>query len=78
MPVALREGPCRFFFYSGDRDEPRHVHVMRDNRVAKFWLDPVRIDRSGGLRRSEIRQVQRIIQENQNALLEAWDFYFND
>ena len=78
MPVALREGPYRFFFYSGDRDEPRHVHVMRDNRVAKFWLDPVRIERSGGLRRSEIRQVQRIIEENQGALLEAWDFYFND
>ena len=78
MPVALREGPYRFFFYSGDRDEPRHVHVMRDNRVAKFWLDPVRIERSGGLRRSEIRHVQRIIDENQKALLEAWDFYFND
>ena len=78
MPVALREGPYRFLFYSGDRDEPRHVHVMRDNRVAKFWLDPVRIDRSGGLRRSEIRQVQRIIEENQRTLLEAWDFYFND
>ena len=56
----------------------RHVHVMRDNRVAKFWLDPVRIERSGGLRRSEIRQVQRIIKENQGVLLEAWDFYFND
>ena len=28
----------RFFFYSGDRDEPRRVHVARDDRVAKFWL----------------------------------------
>ena len=22
----------RFFFYSGDRDEPRHVHMARDAR----------------------------------------------
>ena len=78
VPVALREGPYRFFFYSGERDEPRHVHVMRDDRVAKFWLDPVRMERSGGLRGYEIRQVQRIIERNQRALLEAWDAFFND
>ena len=59
MPFVLREGPYRFFFYSGDGDEPQHVHVARDNRIAKFWLDPVRIQRSGGLRRSEIHRVQQ-------------------
>ena len=37
----------RFFFYSGDRDEPRHVHVARDDRIAKFWLDPARMQRNG-------------------------------
>ena len=26
------------FFYSGDGDEPMHVHVERDNHVAKFGL----------------------------------------
>ena len=26
MPTVLRHGPYRFFFYSGDRDEPPHVH----------------------------------------------------
>ena len=59
MPIVLREGPYRFFFYSGDGDEPHHVHVARDNRIAKFWLDPVRIQRSGGLRRAEIRRVHK-------------------
>ena len=77
MPTILREGPYRFF-YSGDRDEPRHVHVARDNQVAKFWLDPVRIQRSGGLRRSEIGQVQSIIEQNHGLLMEAWDVHFND
>ena len=64
MPIVLRDGSYRFFFYSGDRDEPQHVHVVRDNQVAKFWLDPVRIQRSGGMRRSEINRIQRIIEEN--------------
>ncbi len=78
MPVVLRNGPYRFFFYSGDRDEPQHVHVARDNRVAKFWLNPVRMQISGGMRRSEIRRVQRIIAENDRFLIEAWNDYFDD
>ena len=63
MPTLLREGPFRFFFYLGDRGEPPHVHVQRDNNIAKFWLNPVMLERSGGLSRSEIRRVERIIEE---------------
>ena len=77
MPTILREGPYRFFFYASDREEPPHVHVERDDRVAKFWLDPVRLQRSGGLRRSEIGRIARIIGENQTLLTEAWNEYFN-
>lgn len=78
MPVVFREGPYRFFFYSADGDEPQHVHVARDNQVAKFWLDPVRMERSGGMRRTEIRRVQQIILDNHSLLAEAWNDYFND
>ena len=52
MPTVLRSGPYRVFFYSGDRDEPRHVHVEREASLAKFWLDPVRLAESGGFRRA--------------------------
>ncbi len=31
------------FFYGGDRPEPIHVHVTREDAVAKFWLEPVRL-----------------------------------
>ncbi len=41
MPTVLRHGPYRFFFYAGDRDEPPHVHIERDSKIAKLWLDPV-------------------------------------
>ena len=78
MPTLLREGPFRFFFYLGDRNEPPHVHVQRDNQIAKFWLDPVTLERSGGMRRSDIRQVERIIEENQASFLREWDVRFND
>ena len=47
MPTVLRRGPYRFFFYSSDRAEPPHVHVERDENLAKFWLDPVRLHEIG-------------------------------
>ena len=48
MPTVLRIGPYRLFFYSSDGDEPLHIHVERDNYIAKIWLDPIRLQKSGG------------------------------
>jgi hypothetical protein len=76
MPTVLRVGPYRVFFYAGDRDEPEHAHVERDDRVAKFWLDPVRLERSGGFGRSELRAIQRMVTERQSELMRAWHEYF--
>ena len=76
MPTVLRTGPYRLFFYAGDKDEPEHVHVERDDNVAKFWLDPVRLQRNGGFGRPELRRIQEIVQEHQVVLQEAWRDYF--
>jgi hypothetical protein len=78
MPTVLRIGPYRFFFYAGDRDEPSHVHVEREDNTAKFWLDPVRLQNSGGFSRSEISRIQRLVEENREDLLRSWDEYFSD
>jgi hypothetical protein len=43
MPTSLRIGPYRFFFYAGDRNEPLHIHVQRDNNEAKYWLSPLHL-----------------------------------
>ncbi|MDP6356971.1 MAG: DUF4160 domain-containing protein [Planctomycetota bacterium] len=77
MPTVLRDGPYRFFFYSGDRDEPPHVHVERDDCEAKFWLEPVYLERSIGFRPSEINTVQNHVLENQELLLESWNEFFS-
>ena len=77
MPTVLKEGPYGFFFYASDGGEPAHVHVRCEDRVGKFWLDPVRLQRSGGLQRHEIRQIARIVEQHQSLLMEMWDDYFN-
>jgi hypothetical protein len=76
MPTVLRRGPYRFFFYAGDRDEPPHVHVERDDCVAKIWLDPVRLDRSGGFDRAELNGIERAVSEHRERLLESWYDFF--
>jgi Domain of unknown function (DUF4160) len=77
MPTALRSGPYRFFFYAGDRDEPPHMHIERDANTAKFWLDPVRLQNSGGFSRTEINRIQELVEENREVLLESWNEFFN-
>ena len=77
MPTVLRIGPYRFFFYAGDRDEPQHVHVQRDDDIAKFWLDPVRLQTSGGFSRTEINRIQKLVEENREEFVRSWDEYFN-
>ena len=78
MPTVYREGPYRFFFYAGDRNEPAHIHVERDNSTAKFWLSPVRLQVSRGFSRRETLQIQRMVEENQELLLRGWHEYFGD
>jgi len=78
MPTVLRIGPYRLFFYAGDRDEPQHIHVELDDKIAKFWLDPVRLQNSGWLTRKDINKIQKIIKENQMFLMEAWNECFGN
>ena len=78
MPTVLRIGPYRFFFYAGDGDEPPHIHVERDDDVCKFWLDPVRLQKSGGFDRTEIRRIHQLVQAHRDQLLEGWNDYFGD
>ena len=78
MPTVLKKGPYRFFFYAGDRDEPEHIHVERNDNIAKFWLEPVRLQSSGGFNRLEITRIHRIINEKLPELLEAWNEYFDN
>ena len=76
MPTVLRVGPYRFFFHSGDRVEPPHVHVSRDDNEAKFWLHPARLHHNDGYRSAELRRVAELVEENDERLLEAWNGYF--
>ena len=76
MPTALWSGPYRFYFYSYDCDEPRHMHVDRENRSSKFWLDPdVTLAENHGYGRKELRAIESTMRENLEALRNEWDAF---
>ena len=77
MARNVSEGAYRFAFYASDWEQPPHVHVQRENRTGKFWLGPVRLERSGGFERSETRRITRILKRDRALFLKSWREYFN-
>jgi hypothetical protein len=77
MPTVLRIGPSRFFFYAGDRDEPLHIHIERDNSLAKFWLDLVRLQTSGRFSSTETNRIQNLVDDNREMLVRSRNEFFN-
>jgi len=52
------------------------VHVEREDSTAKFWLDPVRLERSRGFGRFEIGKIESLVAAHAADLLRAWHEYF--
>jgi hypothetical protein len=77
MPTVLQVGPYSFIFFSSDRGEPAHIHVKRDRQIAKFWLNPITLEKNRNFRDHELNKIAEIIAENQDVLLEAWHDYFD-
>lgn len=75
-PTVLQSGPYRLFFFSSDRGEPVHVHVTRDRKTAKFWLEPVRLEYNHGFSVTELRKVENVVRDNEAQLVQAWHDYF--
>jgi hypothetical protein len=71
----LRVGGYRFFFFSSDRWEPPHTHVVRDLHRAKVWLLPVRLQHSGGFRSHELNRIMALVELHQDRLMRAWNEY---
>jgi hypothetical protein len=75
MPTIYIEG-YRFRFYSSDRNEPPHMHVLRGGNEAKIWLEPVEAAYNRGYNQAELARICRLTGQNLNLLLENWHDHF--
>jgi hypothetical protein len=76
MPTVLRKSGFRFFFYMADHLEPPHIHVERDDSVAKLWLDPIEFSSNHGFKNHECVEILRITEAHLDAFLRAWYLTF--
>jgi hypothetical protein len=76
MPTILQDGPYTCVFFSSDRNEPLHVHVKREGRVAKFWIQPIQLATNRGFAAHELRQIERLVVKHRDSFEEAWNDYF--
>jgi len=75
-PTVFRERGYRFFFFS--REEARmHVHVSCDDGEAKYWLEPeMELAVNYRLSRSQLREIEQIIEARYDELETAWKTHF--
>ena len=55
---------------------PPHIHVQRDQQLAKFWLTPVALASSTGFKGHELRRIESLVVDKQDVFLEAWNEFF--
>lgn len=76
MPTILLLNGYRFFFYSNEH-LPKHIHIEKAEKTAKFNIDFIELIKSRQLTTSELREVKRIIEQNQQFFIQKWDEFFN-
>lgn len=78
MPKVFEWRGWRFEFYSLDRDEPRHVHIRKDRKETKIWLNSLNVARNKRCTEKELSDLLRIVGENQQEFLEKWHEHFGN
>ncbi len=76
VPTILRIGALRFFFFSNEGTEPPHIHVETGDGHAKFWLDPVTLDYSTGVKSADLKRARLLVVQHVTELKERWHEHF--
>ena len=78
MPRVFEWKGWRFEFYSLDRDEPPHIHVRKDRKEAKIWLERLQVVRNKRCTDKELKELLDVVALHQQEFLEKWHEHFGD
>ena len=78
MPTILKIKGYRFFFFS--REELReHIHIQSQDGEAKFWLKPqIELAKNYKLPRKDLNEIEKIIDDNYDMFIKAWEKHFGN
>lgn len=73
MPTVLREKGFRVMVYLEDHAPP-HVHVVKDNAVAIYVLEPVALHEIiGSMSKADVAKAKRLIVARHDFLKKEWN-----
>lgn len=79
VPKIFEWNGYRFFFFSneGTPREPCHIHVRKDGRLAKFWVEPtVALASSFEMSGRELKELEEVVEEKVMLIRRSWNEYF--
>lgn len=77
MPTVFKVKGFRFFFFTREGNEPVHIHIAKDKKYAKFWLEPITLSKNYGFISKELKLIKNLIIENQDIIKEKWNECFS-
>ncbi|WP_310381729.1 DUF4160 domain-containing protein [Flavobacterium sp.] len=77
MPTIFYIDGLRFFFYSNEH-LPKHIHIEKAEKTAKFNLESIELVKSSRFNANELKQIRNLVEENQELLIQKWDEFFSN
>ena len=77
MPTVLLIDGFRFFFYSNEH-LPKHIHIEKAEKTAKFNLENVELVKSSGFNSTQLKTMRNLVEVNQELLIQKWDEFFSN
>ncbi|MEM1365076.1 MAG: DUF4160 domain-containing protein [Pseudomonadota bacterium] len=76
MPTLLILNGNRYRFYSSDRGEPPHVHVVNDGKKVKVWLRSLETENNQGYTAVELRRILKVVETHKAEWIGAFNEFF--
>ena len=76
MPTIIILDGFRFFFYSNEH-LPRHIHIEKGEKTAKFNIEFIELIKSYRFNDNELKKIKNLIEENQELFKQKWDEFFS-
>ena len=76
MPSRMIDG-YKFQFYSADRHEPPHIHVVKAEKRVKIWLRDLSVANIRNFNSKELNHVIEIVREYQTEFMEWYHGFFS-
>lgn len=79
MPKIFEWNGYKFFFFSNEGNplEPCHVHVRKEGRLAKFWMEPtVGLASSWGMSSVELNRLEKVVEVHAKLIRRRWNEHF--